>query len=85
MDDVDIDNGYKWTFPVIYGVGISKWVVIFMYTVALVFMLIVSIKTLIGVPFLATSIIMMARKKKHKLTKRVGDIGIALVLISFLF
>lgn len=85
MDDVDIDNGYKWTFPVNLGVKKSMRIVVLMYTVALILMLFVSWKALLGIPFLVASVMMMMMaNKNHKLTKRIGDLGIAVILISLL-
>jgi 4-hydroxybenzoate polyprenyltransferase len=84
IDDVDIDSGYKWTFPVNLGIKKSMRIVMLMYTVALFLMLFVSCKALFGIPLLLASVIMMIMEKNHKLTKRIGDLGIALILISLL-
>ncbi|MBW6441306.1 UbiA family prenyltransferase [Patescibacteria group bacterium] len=84
IDDMRIDFGYKWTFPVFLGAKKARMIVVFMDITAVILMLAVSSNTLIGIPFLIASIAMMFMTKSHKLTKRVGDLGIAIVLFSLL-
>ena len=84
IDDMQIDEGYKWTLPVKIGERLSRFVVAVLYSGA--FLLVVGITpyVLATTPIFAATVVYSVYGKSSKSTKSLGDVSLVIGLLIIL-
>lgn len=85
LDDFDIDEGHKWTWPLQIGVKRSKILSGIFFLISYGCLVGISLKALIGAPLFIITSIMLIANQNYKFAKKIGDGGILICLVLFLF
>lgn len=93
LDDMEIDEGYKWTLPVRIRARKSKIVVGILYSLAAVIMLAITINALqlapmtliiVALTLTVVAVVMLFANKHHKVPKGLADVSMVIVMLTLL-
>ena len=85
LDDVEIDRGYKWTLPVVLGIGKSKVISLAIFTLAFFVATLIEPSVMYLLPFLALIAYLLLIRKHHYLAKLAVDVLTAIALLVIVF